>query len=221
MKNYYLVIISILITVLSFGQNTKADTIPDNKKTSKIRLTPFFSYDINLSSEIEFDGLDIYIFNYDNFNYKIGVDIEFKLNNRISISSGLNYSQKDFSFLSNCYNCGSLEEEIQMELRFLEIPLIGIYTYEINDFEIFGQIGIVNHINIGLNIFINDEGISRHNIDSHSLSGKIGLGASYPVFNRHHIFIASDYSIGLTNVFENIDYKLKTLGIRMGIQFLL
>jgi len=212
--------ISLLIGFLSFGQDAKLEEKTNSEKESKVRLSPFFSYDFNLSDKLVEDGDAYYILNYDRFNYKIGIDVEFKITDSFSVSTGFNYSVKDFTSTS-LFNSMDLIEERQFDLSYLEIPMTVIYTYKVKDFEFFGQLGIINHINIGLNIFIPDSGIALHNIDSYSVSGKVGLGASYPILGRHRLFLATDYSTGLSNVFKNVDYKLKTLGIRMGIQFLL
>jgi len=209
--------IFLFIGLFSFGQDAELEEKTLSEKESKIRLNPFFSYDFNLSSNIVNEDYLVSILNYDRFNYKLGIDVEFKFTKSFSVSTGLNFSNKDFSGISYDNPIANF----QFNLRFLEIPIIGIYTYKVNDFEFFGQIGIVNHINVGLNIFINDSGISLQNIDEHSISGKVGLGASYPVLGKHRLFLATDYTAGFTDVFENVDYKLKTLGIRMGVQFLL
>jgi len=219
MKKYFLIIITLFISVLSFGQNSEPETKSDNQKQSKIRLTPFFSYDINLSSDIETDDLDVYLFNYDNFNYKIGIDIEYKFNTHISISSGINYSQKDFSFNSNCLGCEPLLYDTQTNLRFIELPLVGIYTYQVNDFELFAQLGVINQVDVNFDYF--DENVPPDNINRYNFSGKIGVGVSYPLIKKHRLFIATDYTSSITSLFKNLDYKIKTLGIRMGIQFLL
>ena len=213
--------ISLLIGFLSFGQDVVLKEKSSLVKESKVRLSPFFSYDFNLSKNSVIGDNSLIVFNYNKLNYKLGLDVEFKLTKSFSISTGLNYSVKDFSSITYCGSCSIYEENIQFGLSYLEIPIIGIYTYKVNEIEFFGQLGIINHINVGLNIFINDSGIALHNIDSHSLSGKVGLGASYPILGKHRLFLVTDYSSGFTNVFKNVDYKLKTLGIRMGIQFLL
>ena len=216
---YFLLIITLFISVLSFGQNSEPETKPDNQKQSKIRLTPFFSYDFNLSTESTINGIFTNHYSYKEFNYRVGIDIEYKFTNTLSISSGLNYSARDFSFYSDCASCDPLSFDYTTELRFLEIPLIGIYTYHIIDFEVFGQLGIINQLNVSLDIF--EENYRPGNVKEYNLNGKIGLGISYPIIKKHRLFIASDYVFGLTDIYENYNYKNKTLGIRMGVQFLL
>jgi len=220
MKKIILFIL-LIIGFLSFGQDAELEGKAISEKESKIRLSPFFSYDFNLSPDVVQEETTLIFFNYNLFNYKFGADIEYKVSKMFSIGSGLSFSQKGFLTTTECEYCQPSYSEIKFGLGFLEIPLIAIYTYKISDFEVFGQLGIINHINFNLNIFDDSNGFSLNNIDTYSISGKVGLGASYPVFGKHRLFLATDYSTGFTDVFENVDYKLKTLGIRMGVQFLL
>lgn len=220
MKKYYLVIISILITVLSFGQNTETDTIPENKKTSKIRLAPFFSYDFNLSNNIYNKDYGITNFKYEKFNFRAGIEISYFINKEISISTGVNYSNKDYS---SSYDCDACDTPFfsDIKLRFTELPIFGSYHFNYNNFNFFGQIGVVNHFTTKRKIYFSDQEILLDNIYKYYLSGKFGLGVSYPVFKRHHLFIASDYILGITDIYKYKNYKLKTLGIRLGIEFLI
>jgi hypothetical protein len=210
-----------MIGFLSFGQDVELEEKTPSEKESKIRLSPFFSYDFILSPDAVYEDMTVIFFNYNQFNYKIGVDIEYKVSKMFSIGSGLSFSQKRFLTTTECEYCQPSYSEVKFDLGFLEIPLIGVYTYKISNFEVFGQLGIINLINYSSNIFDDDNGFSLNNINTYSISGKVGLGASYPVFGKHRLFLATDYSTGFTDVFENVDYKLKTLGIRMGVQFLL
>ena len=222
MKKYYLVIISILITVFSFGQSAKTDTISENKKFSKIRLTPFISYDFNLSNEIynhnyNFSGTTY--FTYEKVNYRAGFEVDYFINENISVSTGVNYSNKDYESWYTCESCFSPSFEY-VKLRFIDVPIYGSYHVIFNKFNIFGQLGIINHFTLNREVHYNDQEVTLEYINEYYLSGKIGLGVSYPI-NRHRLFIASDYITGVSNIFEKEDYKIKTLGIRMGIQFLL
>lgn len=219
MKKYYLIILSLFITVISFGQNSELEIKPDNQRQSKIRLTPFFSYDFNLSQETTIDGVFTNYYSYDQFNYRVGVDVEYKFTSNLSISGGINYSSKDFSFYSDCFTCDSFGLGYTAKIRFVEFPLVGIYTYQINDFEVFGQLGVINQVDIDFDFF--DDNFPPDNINRYNFSGKIGVGVSYPIINKHRLFIATDYTSSITSLFKNIDYKIKTVGIRMGIQFLL
>ena len=218
MKKYYLIIIAILITVLSFGQTSEPETEPENERESKIRLTPFFSYDFNLSPKTTVNGIFTDYYTYDSFNYRVGVDVEYKFTNKLSLSTGINYSSNDYSFYSDCYVCDPIFG-LTAKLRFIEIPLIGIYTYQINEFEIFGQLGIINQVNVDFDAF--DDNFHPDKMNRYNFSGKIGIGISYPIFDRHRLIFMTDYTSSITSLFENVDYKLKTFGIRMGIQFLL
>ena len=217
MKKYYLVIISILITVLSFGQNTETEI--EIEKPSRVRLTPFVSYDFNLSNEIYHHNYGTTYFIYEKVNYRLGLDVDYFIKQNISISIGVNYSNKDYESWYNCEDCFSPFFQ-NIKMQFIDVPLYGSYYMNFNKFNIFGQLGIVNHFTIKREVHFDDQEITLENINDYYLSGKIGLGVSYPI-NRHRLFIASDYITGVKDIFENKDYKLKTLGIRMGIQFLL
>ena len=217
---HFLIIITLFISVFSFGQNSVLEPNPNKEKKSKIRLTPFFSYDFNLSPDTTVNGIFTEYYSYEEINYRVGVDVEYKFTNELSLSTGFNYSRKDYSFYSDCYVCDLIGFDFITELRFIEIPLIGIYTYQFNEFEIFGQLGIINQININVDIS-SEFSYAPANVNDYNLNGKIGVGISYPIINKHRLFIATDFENSLTDVYKNYNYKLKTLGIRMGIQFLL
>ncbi len=211
-----------LVNVLCFGQNSEPETKPEKDRLSKIRLTPFFSYDFNLSKDnynhnYNFNGTTY--FTYEKVNYRIGFDIDYFLKKNISISIGVNYSNKDYESMYTCESCFSPSFDY-VKLRFIDVPLYGSYHVIFNNFNIFGQLGVVNHFALDHEIRFNNQEVTLEYINEYYLSGKIGLGVSYPL-NKHRLFIASDYITGVSNIFEKEDYKIKTLGIRMGIQFLL
>jgi len=210
-----ILIISLFIGFLSFGQDTELEEKTSSQKESKVRLSPFFSYDFTKSESLPIFLPSIYN-NKTNpeFNYRLGIDVEYKFSNNFSISSGINYSNKDF-YLE------SLDEKFIFEIRYLEFPLMVIYTYEVNDFEFFGQLGLTNQFSFNFNFLSNENDLFIGKINNYTLSGKIGIGASYPILGKHRLFLATDYTTGFTDVFENVDYKINSLGIRMGVQFLL
>lgn len=210
----------LLVNLFSFGQETKIEEETHTEKESKIRLNPFFSYDFNLSSKTTVNGIYTEYYSYKNFNYRVGVDIEYRFTNKFSLSTGINYSNKDYSFYADCYVCDpSSSFDFTTELRLIEIPLIGIYTYQINEIELFGQLGVINQVNI--NVDISELSYAPANMNDYNLSGKIGVGISYPVINKHRLFIATDYVFSIKDIYSDYNYKLKTLGIRMGVQFVL
>jgi hypothetical protein len=212
--------IFLFIGLLSFGQDAELEEKPSSVKESKIRLNPFFSYDFNLSNETvnnEYGGTDFY---YEKVNYRFGVDVDYFIKKNISISTGVNFSNKDYESIYFCESCFSpLLSNIK--LKYLEFPLYGTYHLSFNKFNVFGQLGIVNHITLKREVHFDDQEIILENINKYYLSGKIGIGISYPVFGKHRLFVSSDYITGFTNVFDNYNYKLKSIGIRMGVQFLL
>lgn len=214
-----LIIFTVFISVMSYGQNTENDEPSKTENTSKIRLSPFFSYDFNNSSKTVRNDFGVYNFSYNDFNYKVGIDVEYKITKKISLSTGLNYSSKDFSFFYDCPSCGPLGYDTQTKFRFLEIPVTAIYIHEINRLELFGQFGIVNQFSPSFGLF--DDNYSPAKIKEYSISGKIGLGMSYPILNKHRLFFVADFTRGLTSIFEEIDYKYKSFGLRIGMQFLL
>lgn len=217
---YYLISIVIFVSVLSFGQNSDFESKPEKEEQSKIRLNPFFSYDFNLSNDTYRHNNGITYFTYEKVNYRLGVDVDYFLKKNISISTGVNYSNKDYESLYDCESCFSPFFQ-NIKLQFIDLPIYGGYYMDFNKLNIFGQIGIVNHFTIKREVHFSDQEVTLENIKKYYLSGKIGLGVSYPITNRHHLFVVTDYITGVTGIFENEDYKLKTLGIRMGIQFLL
>lgn len=213
----YLTLILLFVSALGFGQEAKIET---TKKESKIRLSPFFSYDFNLSKKTasnEYGSRDFY---YEKVNYKVGIGVDYFINENISISSGVNFSNKDYEAIYYCVSCFSPDLQYT-KLRYLELPLCGAYHLNFNKFDVFGQIGIVNHITVKRDIQFNDQEVLQESVNEYYLSGKIGIGISYPVFGKHRLFVSSDYVTGFTDVFENYNYKIKTLGIRAGVQFLL
>ncbi len=217
---YFIIIITLFTSVLSFGQNSELESKPEKQKQSKIRLSPFFSYDFNLSNDIYHHNYGTTYFTYEKVNYRVGIDVDYFLKKNISISLGVNYSNKNYESWYNCEDCFSPFFQ-DIKLQFIDVPIYGSYHMNFNKFNFFGQIGVVNHFTIKREVHFNNQEVILENINKYYLSGKIGLGASYPITNKHHLFVLTDYTTGFTDIFGNEDYKIKTLGIRMGIQFLL
>lgn len=170
----------------------------------------FFTLDNNLSSEsfamTEYTG---YSADYDKTNYKIGLSAEYLLKNGFSLYSGVNYSNKNFTGTYYCAVCDFLvppSPEV-IELQFIEIPVSLRYYFLPNKLKIYVDIGLINQFEISNKIIKN----------KYNISGKLGCGIEYNLNPKLAFQLFTEYNKGLANMFEESDFKIKTISFGFGI----
>lgn len=201
MKSKILILLITIISLNFYGQN-------DNPRN--LRLGILFILDNNLSSEnFAIDEYSGYSADYNKTNYKIGFSAEYLLKNGFTLNSGFNYSNKNFTGTYYCYTCNFavLPSPEKIELQFIEIPLSLRYYFLPSELKIYADIGLINQFSMSNEIVEN----------KYNISGKLGCGIEYNLNPKLALQLVTEYNKGLTNMFKESDFKIKTISFGLGI----
>ena len=115
----------------------------------------------------------------------------------------------DFTSTFYCEVCDFevLPSPQDADLSFIEIPVTLKYYFLKNTLRPFAEVGVTN-------LFLLEEDIITN---SYALSATIGGGLEYAITERIALQAAVDYNQGVTNLFKESDYKLKTLAFGIGV----
>ena len=201
MKTKILILIIAIIGFNLYGQN-------DNPRN--LRFGILFTLDSNLSSEnFGIDEYTGYSADYNKTNYKIGLSVEYLLRNGFTLNSGFNYSNKNFTGTYYCYTCNFAvpPSPEKIELQFVEIPLSLRYYFLPSGLKLFADIGLINQFSLTNKIVEN----------KYNMSGKLGCGIEYNLNPKLAFQLVTEYNKGLTNMFKESDFKIKTISFGLGI----
>jgi len=201
MKNFTV----ILVIVFSFITGIKAQ---ENLKKLRIGLT--ISLENNISSKnMAFDQYTGYFAEYKKINYRFGLNFESKLKKNISINTAINYSNKDFIGTYYCVVCSFITPPSPQEIdfRFVEVPLTLKYYFLLNKFQLFVEFGLNNLFSLNKEVTDN----------SYGLAIKLGGGIEYNLSKKIALQMILDYNDGISKLYKESDFKLKSLGIGIGI----
>lgn len=209
--------ISLLILLVSISFNLKAqENSPktakfQNQSAKKFKIGLFYSLDKNLSDEHQsFNHYEGYAPEYNKANYSLGTEIEYFLNPKFSIQSGVNYANRDFTGTYYCHVCdfiGVIEPK-NIKQRILEMPITTKYYFLPKKVLLYVEVGVVNQ-------FILNETINEND---YSLNGKLALGVGYVFTNNYSIEISTNYQHGISNLYKNSNFKQQVLGFKVGIK---
>jgi hypothetical protein len=197
--------LTLILVILCSVFSLKAQNSPNN-----FRFGITASIDKNLSSEtMAFDQYTGYSTEYDKINYRLGLYLEYKLKQDLSINTAVQYSNKDFTGTYFCAVCDfpvpSSPEDI--DFRFIEVPLSLRYYFLPDGLGLFGQIGINNQF------LINEELTEK----SYALGIRFGAGLEYDFTQKLALQFLVDYNRGITNLYKESDFKINYLGFGVGI----
>jgi len=200
MKKGIIILFAIIISINSYSQ----------EETKNFRIGVILTLDSNLSSErIEFDKYRGYIAEYNKTNYKIGISAEYLLKNGFTINSGFNYSNKNFTGTYYCAVCNFLipPSPEKIEMQFVEIPLSLRYYFLPSSLKVYADIGLINQFSLKNKIIEN----------KYNISGKLGFGIEYNLNSNLAFQLGTEYNHGLTNIFKESNFKIKTISFGLGI----
>jgi hypothetical protein len=208
----------VLLSVSAFAQNISL---------SKIGIT--YSFDQQLLPDQvnihEFYGYSA-IERGDN-NFTAGITTEIKLLSRLSLRTGLLYSNKDYTGYFGCPQCyydvmpgyswDYPRETIKQ--RYLEIPATARFYFVQNRLNVFGDIGVVNS-------FLVDNQSTNGNIEGSEVKSnnfifqaEAGVGVSFTIVRYIEISITTVYRNSITTYIATDDMQLRAFGVVGGISY--
>lgn len=204
MKYLHIYIIVLLFNTLMVS----SQEVSNSRNKWRIGLTT--SVESNQSSSfLQLGSFTSYFAEYDQFNYKVGVQIEYQLNNKFSIITALNYANRDFTGTNNCSLCTFIRnpEPEHIEYRFVDIP-VSIRYYILQDkIRFFGELGINNVILIDNEIVANNYGLGL----------RLATGIEYNLNSNFALQAILDYSNHNINYFDNEVSELNLISYGIGI----
>lgn len=178
--------------------------------SSKWRVGLTTSIESNQSSPfVQFGSFTSYFADYDQFNFNIGAQIEYEINNNFSLIAAVNYANRDFTGTNNCSLCTFIinPEPEHIDYRFIEIPISLRYYVFQDKIRVFGELGFNNSILIENDVVANNYGLGL----------RIGAGIEYNLNSKTAIQAIVNYSDTNINFYDNATFELKTLSYGMGI----
>jgi len=194
-----------ILVILSSVFSLNAQNSPNN-----FRLGITTSIDKNLSSEtMAFDQYTGYSADYDKINYRLGLNLEYQLYQNLSINSAFQYSNKDFTGTYFCAVCdfSVLPSPEDIDFQFIEVPFSLRYYFLPDKLGLFGEVGINNQF------LLNEELTDKR----YALGIKLGAGLEYDFTQTLAFQFLVDYNRGVTNLYNESDYKINYLGFGIGI----
>lgn len=160
-------------------------------------------------------------------NFTAGVTTEIKLLSRLSLRTGLLYSNKDYTGYFGCPQCyydaipidyyEIMPETITQ--RYLEIPAAARFYFVQNRFSLFGDLGIVNSFlvdNDHTNSDLEDRKVKSNN---YILNAEADIGISYTIVRYIEISITTVYRNSITTYIATDDMQLRSFGVVGGINY--
>ncbi|CAM1352713.1 outer membrane beta-barrel protein [Tenacibaculum insulae] len=193
-------ILALFITCNLIGQN-------------KWRFGSTISFDNNLSSEYLITDANIngYSIDYDQFNFTFGFIAEYKLNKKLFLETGIEYSNKDFTGIYNCATCFPnglwIYSKEKIEQRFIQIPILFKYYLIDQKIKLSIKTGLKNNFSI------------ENKLDNkkYYLEGIIGSEIEYRIINNWNLGLGFNYNKSLTNLYndENFDFKTNSFYLKV------
>src|SRR5690606_5111366 len=153
---------------------------------------------------------------FDRNNYSLGFTTKYFISEKLYLSSGLLYSNKDFTGTYNCATCnypdifpGNLPENIKQ--RFLVIPISVDYTLLSGNLKPILKAGLRNNIEINNDLKDHSKG--------YFLEAFFGALVNYKFLENYNIGIGYNYHTTLSDLYKTDEFKLNTNSIYLQFEY--
>lgn len=148
-------------------------------------------------------GINGYSVNFNQFNYNLGFNTNYQINEKISLSSGILFSNKDFSGVYICPACGLTTSVTQnIKQRFLTIPISIYYSLSNGKLKPVVEVGFNNNITI------------KHDLETQSknyfLEGFIGASLYYEFTESWQAGVGYNYQTALSDLYKTDGVNLRS-----------
>ena len=148
-------------------------------------------------------------------NYTLGLTTQFFINEKVSLSSGLLFSNKDFTGIFNCVTCEPTYFPIyspeRIKQRFLVIPASIDYNFQIGNLKPILKAGFKNNIEINNDLKEQSKG--------YFLEAFFGVLMNYEILDIWNIGIGYNYQTALSDLYKTDEYNLKSNSFYLQIKF--
>ncbi|KKM95220.1 hypothetical protein LCGC14_1190450 [marine sediment metagenome] len=180
----------------------------------KFRIGLSAGFENNMGPDrMAFDRYTGYSANYDKTNYRFGLNLEYALKKDLTINTAIGYSNRDFT---GTYFCDVCDFEVppgpeEVDFRFIEIPLTLKYYFLPGKIRLSLEAGLNNLLPL------NDTDYYGITDNSWAAGLTIGGGLEYNLSRKLALRLITDYSNGITNLYKESDFKIKSLNFGIGI----
>ena len=202
----FITIISILISLICIGQSNQ-------QLYEKWNLGLNISIDHNLYNPITnmvfSNQSGIADFRRTKYNFSAGIDNQFNFSNRLALVVGVTYSEMSVEGTYYCYSCDFSMAPLHQTFRlsYIQTPLYFRYFIYRN------TIGV--HFDGG---FSGSYSINRFTLQNFVFDSRLGLGINHSLGNVKMNYTIV-YSNSLAIISEYTDYKLRSVGLLVGLIF--
>lgn len=153
---------------------------------------------------------------FDKNNYTIGLNTQYFINKKFSLSSGLLYSNKDFTGTFNCATCDYTggfpiySPEI-LKQRFLVIPTSIDYNLQFGSLKPVLKVGFKNNIEIDNDL--------KHQSKGYFLEAFVGVLINYEILETWNIGVGYNYQAALTDLYKTDKFNLRTNSFYLQINY--
>lgn len=159
-------------------------------------------------------------------NFTAGITTELSILSRLSLRTGLLYSNKDYTGYFGCptcyyYDMFSYPYEPRRETirqRYLEVPAVARYYFVQDQLSVFADAGV------GGSFLVQNESTSDFDAsvvksNNFILNAEVGVGASYTIVKFIEISVTTVYRNSVTTYIYTDNMQLRSFGIVGGISY--
>jgi Outer membrane protein beta-barrel domain len=156
-------------------------------------------------------NIDGYGIEFDKNNHSLGLKSQYFFNEKLSFSSGLLYSNKDFTGTYNCATCDfGFRPEI-IKQRFIIIPVSIDYTFLKGNLKPMIRVGFKNNIEIDNDLKEKSKG--------YFLEAFLGASINYNILQSWNLGIGYNYQTALTDLYKTDEYNLRTNNFYLQVSY--
>lgn len=158
-------------------------------------------------------------------NFTAGLTSEVSLLSRLSIRTGVTYSNRDFTGYFTCFQCefvaGStpFAQRETVQQRYLNVPVAARYYFINKTFSVYSDLGVTGNFLIENTTKVYKHDITKVNSNSFLLSGEAGVGVSYTFFRNVEVSVSAVYRHGLTEYIKTDDMEFRSFGVVGGVSY--
>lgn len=159
-----------------------------------------------------------YNVDFDQFNYSLGLKGQYKFNERLGLSTGLLYSNKDFTGAFDCSVCSvdsgsKITGPRIIEQQFLSIPLSLDYSLSTGRLRPVLTGGFRNNIE------------AKNDLEEYSngyfLEGFLGASLHYDLADKLNVRIGYRYQTALSDLYKTDEFNLRSNSVFLEVNYLL
>jgi hypothetical protein len=160
-----------------------------------------------------------------NNNFTAGITTEIALLSRLSVRTGLLYSNRDFTGYFACYMCLYEQGNIlipkleTIRQRYLDVPLSARFYLISGRLNLFGDAGLVGNFLIQNGTKVEQHEMYQVNSNDFLLSWEGGIGTSYSLNKHIDVSLAAVYRSSLTEYIPKDEMQIRSFGVVGGLAY--